>query len=109
MNYMFLSNNPSLGDINSSNLPCLNYFDNFGLRDANHHLFRVNLKTQKTNLGCGTLSLFRCGRDPLKGHFPLENCQDACTLISPLFSPKQEVVKVMKKLAYCCLPSHTKL
>ena len=24
MNYMFLSNNPSLGDINSLNLPCSN-------------------------------------------------------------------------------------
>ena len=46
MIYMFLSNNPSSGDINSSNLPCL---DSFGIKifmvkqNIFHHKLKLTL------------------------------------------------------------------
>ena len=44
MIYMFLSNNPSSGDINSSNLSCLQYFLVLSLKKINAEMsfLRVN-------------------------------------------------------------------
>ena len=36
--YMFLSNNPSSGDINSSNLPCFKSFGKYGGHLLNYYI-----------------------------------------------------------------------
>ena len=60
MIYMFLSNNPSSGDINSSNLPCISYFPNRNADNSNFamsHFYSTKHLLDSLMVDLGRLSI----------------------------------------------------